>query len=133
MQLPEWLPKISACDMVLYRLMGEQGKLHVLPESMSVYRDHRDSLTSSNAEYSSAIPYYTKLSIPVLEKLNAYWDGKYQDKIYPIIAQYYAECAWLYTRKSLRSFRMCRQMMHEAKRYDRHQERVCVVFGCADR
>ena len=123
MQLPEWLPQISACDMVLYRLMGEQGKLHILPESMSVYRDHRDSLTSSNTEYNSAIKYYTRLSIPVLEKLNINWHRKYQDKIYPIIAQYYAECAWLYTKKSMRNFRMCRQMMHEAKQFDGHAAR----------
>ena len=126
MQFPSWLPQISAGDMVVYRLLGERGKLHVLPDAMSVYRDHRDSFTNSNTEYDSSIKYYTQLSIPVLEKLNIYWDGRYQDKIYPIIAQYYAECAWLYTKKSMRSFRMCRQMMNEAKRYNKHA--ACKYF-----
>ena len=122
-ELPYWLPEISACDMVWYRLLGEKGKLHILPDAMSVYRDHKDSLTSSNTEYNSELKYYTRLSIPVLEKLNIYWHRKYQDKIYPIIAQYYAECAWIYTRKSTRSIRLCRQMMHNAKQFDKRAAR----------
>lgn len=123
MKLPEWLSQISACDMVLFRLLGEKGRLHILPDTMSVYRDHHDSLTNSNNEYDSSIKYYTQLSIPVLEKLNIYWNRKYQNKIYPIIAQYYAECAWLYTRRSMRSIRLCKQMMHAAKRYDKKAAR----------
>ena len=119
LQLPKWMPKISAGDMVLYRLLGEKGKLHVLSELMSVYRDHKESLTSTNTEYNSAIKYYTQLSIPVLEKLNVYWTRKYQDKIYPIIAQYYAECAWLYTHNSMRSFHMCWKMMRYAQQFDK--------------
>lgn len=122
-KLPDWLPQISACDMVLFRLLGEKGKLHILPNTMSVYRDHYDSLTNTQTEYYSAIKYYTILSIPVLEKLNIYWRREYQNKIYSIIAQYYAECAWLYTRKSMRSIRLCKQMMHTAKRYDKKAAR----------
>ena len=117
-QLPDWLPEISACDMVWYRLLGEKGKLHILPDAMSVYKNHADSLTSTNAEYNSSIRYYQRLSIPVLEKLNIYWHRKYQDKINPIIAQYYAECAWLYTRKSTRNWTQCRKMFRIACRYD---------------
>lgn len=123
MKLPDWLPKVSAGDMVIYRLLGERGMLHVLPDTMSVYRDHRDSLTNSFAGYNSAIKYYASLSIPVLVQLNIYWQRKYQDKIYPIIAQYYAECAWLYTRRSMRSIRLCKQMMHTAKKYDKKAAR----------
>ena len=119
MKFPDWLPQLSAGDMVVYRLLGERGKLHVLPDTMSVYRDHHDSLTNTQTEYFSAIKYYTELSIPVLEKLNIYWNRKYQNKIYPIIAQYYAECAWLYTRKSMRSVKLCKEMMHIALKYDK--------------
>ncbi len=116
-QLPEWLPQVSAADMVLFMLLAEKGDVYVMPEVMSVYRSHSDSLTSSNKEYNSAVLYYLNLSIPVLELLNQYWNGQFQSKIYPIIARYYAECAVLYTNKSIRDLTKSRKMAMMACQY----------------
>lgn len=118
-QLPEWLPQVSAGDMVLFMLLAEKGDMYVMPDVMSVYRDHSGSLTSSNKEYNSAVLYYLNLSIPVLELLNQYWNGQYQSKIYPIIARYYAECAVLYTNKSIRNIAKSKRMARMAYRYNR--------------
>lgn len=117
--LPHWLPRISAGDMVLFRLLGEKGKLHILPDAMSVYRDHADSFTNSQTEYNSTIRYYQRLSIPVLRLLNRYWHRKYQDKIFPIIAQYYAECAWLYMKKGIRNKQQSRKIFGLALAYNK--------------
>jgi len=131
--LSPWMHRISAGDMILYRLLGEYGKLHILSDTMSVYRDHSDSLTNSNKEYNSAIRYYQKLSIPVLRLLNRFWDRKYEKMIYPIIAQYYAECAWLYTRKSARNIDQCRQILHLAIKYNKRSALKYFMFRMMNR
>ena len=118
-QLPEWLPQVSAADMVLFMLLAEKGDVYVMPEVMSVYRSHEESLTSSNKEYNSSVLYYLNLSIPVLGLLNQYWNGQYQSKIYPIIARYYAECAVLYTNKSIRDLTKSKQMAMMACQYSK--------------
>lgn len=119
---PSWRYRLSAGDMVLFRYLGSCGKAHWMPEVMSVYRGHEGSLTVTESIYNSAIR-FNNLNIQVLRMLNRYWNRQHQDKIYPIIAQYYAECAWLYTRKSMRSIRLCRKMMHCAKKYNKNAAR----------
>lgn len=118
-KLPDWLPQISACDMVLFRILGEKGKLHTLNDCMSVYRDHSDSVTNTRVEFQSKLQSYLKISIPILRLLNRYWERKYQDMIYPIIAKYYSECAWVYLHRSTRDFRRSMQMFRMAMLYDR--------------
>lgn len=117
-ELPRWMHKISAGDMILFRLIAEKGDLYRMTDVMSVYRDHTDSLTNSHSEYHSAVRYILKLSIPVLRLLNRFWIRKYQKKIYPIIAGYYAECAVLYTNKGIRDFDKAKQMAKMAIRYN---------------
>lgn len=90
--LPPWISRISACDMVLFKILAREGDIYVMPDTMSVYRNHSDSLTSSFNEYTSIIRFY-ELSIKVLRLLNRYWERKYQAKIYPLISRYYVECA----------------------------------------
>lgn len=90
--LPSWISRVSACDMVLFKMLAREGDIYVMPEIMSVYRDHSGSLTSSFMEYSSVIR-FNELSIKVLRYLNRHWDRAYQSNIYPIVSHYYVECA----------------------------------------
>jgi len=117
-QLPEWLPQVSAGDMVLFMLLAEKGDMYVMPEVMSVYRSHEESLTSSHSEYLSAISFY-ELSINVLLLMNDYWHDRYQKRIHQIIARYYVECAMISLRKSTRSGKRFFKMMKFAWKYDR--------------
>lgn len=100
---PSWRYRISAGDMVFFRYLGSCGKTHWMPNAMSVYRSHPDSLTSQGVEYQSLLLFYN-INILVLRLLNRFWKRQYQYLIYPIVSRYYSECALLYTRKSLRSF-----------------------------
>ena len=90
--LPSWISRVSACDMVLFKMLAREGDIYVIPDIMSVYRDHSDSLTNSSNEYSSAIRFY-ELSIKVLRLLNRYWEREHQALIYPLVSRYYVECA----------------------------------------
>ena len=90
--LPSWIARVSACDMVLFKMLAREGDIYVMPDIMSVYRDHSDSLTNSSNEYSSAIRFY-ELSIKVLRLLNRYWNREHQAIIYPLVSRYYVECA----------------------------------------
>lgn len=90
--LPSWISRISACDMVLFKMLAREGDIYVMPDVMSVYRNHSDSLTNSFKEYSSLIRFY-ELSIKVLRLLNRYWAREYQAIIYPLVSRYYVECA----------------------------------------
>ena len=109
-RIPSWSGKMSAGDMVLFRVLGEKGKLHILSDCMSVYRDHSDSVTNTCAEFQSEMEHYKKIVIPILRLLNRFWNRKYQDIIYPIISQYYSECACIYLRKSTRDVKLFVQM-----------------------
>lgn len=115
--LPQWINKVSACDMVLFRLLGERGELYIMNDVMSVYRTRIDSLTNSNKEYQSTVRYYTALSIPVLRLLNLYWNRKYQEKIYPIIARYYVRIEFIYLSKSARNYSKALQIAIIAYKY----------------
>lgn len=90
--LPSWISRISACDMVLFKVLAREGDIYVMPEIMSVYRDHSGSLTNSSKEYSSVIRFY-ELSIKVLRLINRYWNREHQAMIYPLISRYYVESA----------------------------------------
>lgn len=130
--LPKWLPSVSACDMVLYMLLAREGNIYVLPEAMSVYRGHSNSLTSSRTEYGTAINFYL-LSIRVLRLMNRFWERQYQDKIYPIISQYYVECSLLYLRKSMRDINCSKHMAHLAFYYSRSKAFVYLLKGLMNR
>ena len=116
-QLPEWLPQVSAGDMVLFMLLAEKGDMYVMPEVMSVYRGHEESLTSSRSEYLSAISFYA-LSIKILLLMNDFWQDRYQKRIHQIVSRYYVECAMVSLRKSTRSGKRFLKMMKLAWKYD---------------
>ena len=90
--LPVWISRVSACDMVLFKMLAKDGYIYVMPDIMSVYRNHSDSLTNNFKEYTSVINFY-ELSIKVLRLLNRYWAREYQARIYPLVSRYYVECA----------------------------------------
>ena len=90
--LPSWIARVSACDMVLFKMLAREGDIYVMPDIMSVYRNHSGSLTSSFMEYSSVIR-FNELSIKVLRLMNRYWNREYQAIIYPLISRYYVESA----------------------------------------
>lgn len=115
-QLPEWIHEISAFDMVFYMLLAKEGKVHVLPDAMSVYRIHSDSLTTSGSEYQTAIP-FLQLSVDILLRMNAYWERKYESLIYPIIARYYVRLEFVYLSKSARDYAKAREMASKARSY----------------
>ncbi len=114
--LPEWIHEISACDMILFMLLAKEGKIHVLQDVMSVYRNHADSLTSSGAEYQTAIP-FLQLSINVLLRMNDYWNRQFEHLIFPIIARYYVRMEFVYLSKSARDYSKAAEMRRKARSY----------------
>ena len=116
LQLPKWMHEISAGDMVLFTLLAKEGKIYVMPDVMSVYRHHAESLTTSTAEYQTAIP-FLQLSINVLLRMNEYWERRYENLIYPIIARYYVRMEFVYLSKSARDYAKAKAMAKEARRY----------------
>ncbi len=115
-QMPDWVAKISAFDMLFYMILAQRGKIHVLPDVMSVYRQHAESLTTSTAEYQTAIP-FLQLSVKVLLRMNEYWESRYENLIYPIIARYYVRMEFVYLSKSARDYAKAKAMAKEARRY----------------
>ena len=117
-RLPGWINRFSAFDMVLYMLLAKEGDMYVMPEVMSVYRSHADSLTNNQTEYASANAFF-RLSIDILRLMNRYWNRSYQGKIYPIISRYYVECMLTFLHKRTMDREMAKKMARMAWRYDR--------------
>lgn len=132
LELPRWLPTVSACDMVLYMLIALEGDIYVLPDVMSVYRGHVTSLTSSGTEYGSVIRFHM-LSIRVLRLMNRYLKRVYQKKIYPIISRYYVECSLNYLRKSQRDIKRSKDMAYLAWCYDKGTASRFIIKGLASK
>ena len=118
-EFPQWRYRISAGDMILFRYLGSCGKTYWFPDVMSVYRGHMGSVTHTESVYNSAIR-FNELNIKVMRLLNRFWNRKYQNRIYPIIAQYYADNAWLYTKRSMRNIARCKTMLQIALRYNKY-------------
>ena len=116
--LPSWISRISAFDMVWFMLLAHEGDMYVMPDVMSVYRGHIESLTNRFHEYSSAVRYY-ELSIKVLRLLNRYWDRTYQDRIYHLISRYYVECSLAYLHHSRRNTPLIKNYFIMAWRYNK--------------
>lgn len=115
-QLPEWVAQISAFDMLFYMLLTQNGKIYVMPDVMSVYRGHVDSLTSTQSEYLSSISFY-ELSTNLLLRMNEYWGRQYEYLIYPIVARYYIRMEFVYLSKSARNYTKAREMAKLARWY----------------
>ena len=109
LQLPQWKHEISAGDMILFMLLAEKGKIYVLPDVMSVYRQHSDSLSNSSEEFQKLLP-FLQLSVNVLLRMNEYWNRKYEHLIFPIVARYYVKMEFLYLSKSYRNYTMAKKM-----------------------
>ena len=115
-QLPDWTAQISAFDMMFYMLVAQKGLIHVLPDPMSVYRNHADSLTTLGAEYQTAIP-FLQMSIDVLLRMNEYWERRYESIINPIIARYYVKMEFIYLGKGARNYSKAINMAKNACKY----------------
>ena len=115
---PVWINDVVALDMVLFMILAERGDIYRLPDIMSVYRHNKHSITSSQTQFGNQIT-FNNLSLGLLVKMDDYWSHKYHKPISKIIAQYYADNAWLYTKKSMRDFAQCRSMMKLACRYNK--------------
>ena len=114
---PGWINRFSACDMVLFMLLAQYGDIYVLKDVMSVYRNNSRSLTNSSAEYASQIS-FNNISLTIVRLMNRYWNRRYQQLIYPIIARYYMRSMFVYLSKSNRNFPMARKMARVARKYD---------------
>lgn len=132
LELPGWLPTVSACDMVLYMLLAREGDIYVLPDVMSVYRGHIYSLTSSGNEFGSVIKFHL-LSIRVLRLMNRFWKREYQGEVYPKISRYYVECSMNYLRKSQRDRMKSREMAYLAWCYDKGTASRYIIKGLANK
>lgn len=130
--LPRWLPTVSACDMVLYMILAREGDVYVLPDIMSVYRGHLTSLTSSQAEFGTAIKFH-QLSIRILRLMNHYWKREYQKLIYPLVSRYYVECSMLCLRKSQRDWSKSKEMAFLAWCYDKRTASRYIAKGLASK
>lgn len=115
---PVWITDIVALDMVLFMILAERGDIYRLSDIMSVYRHNKHSITSSQTQFGNQIT-FNNLSLGLLVKMDDYWSHKYHKPISKIIAQYYADNACLYTKKSMRDFAQYRSMMKLACRYNR--------------
>ena len=113
LQMPEWKHEISAGDMILFMLLAEKGKIYVLPDVMSVYRQHSDSLSSSNEEFQKIL-HFLQLSVDILLRMNLYWNRKYEHLISPIVARYYVKMEFLYLSKSYRNYAKAKKMAQMA-------------------
>ena len=130
--LPKWINTVSASDLVFDMLLAHNGDIYVLPDVMSTYRGHSNSLTNSYAEYSTAIRFHL-LSIRILRLMNRYWKRQYQNKIYPIISRYYVECSMNYLRKSQRDMKLSKDMAHLAWCYDKGTASRFIIKGLASK
>lgn len=123
---PEWICHVTALDMVLFMILAERGDIYRLSDVMSVYRHNKHSITSSQAQFGNQIT-FNNLSLGLLVKMDEYWSQKYHNSISKIIAQYYADNAWLYTKKSLRDFGQCISMMKMALKYSKYSALMYIV------
>ena len=97
-------------------LVAQKGLIHVLPDTMSVYRNHSDSLTTSGTEYQTAIP-FLQLSVNVLLRMNQFLNRQYERMIYPIVARYYVRMEFVYLSKSARNYKKALEMAKQAGHY----------------
>lgn len=113
---PKWRYRISAGDMILFRYLGSCGKAHWFPDAMSIYRGHTNSITTTENSYTSELSFIC-LNILVLRLLNRFWNRKYQEKIYPIVARYYVRMEFIYLSKSARDYSKALKMAKIACKY----------------
>lgn len=116
---PEWIHKITACDMVLFMLLAERGDIYVLPDVMSVYRYRKNSITTTpEGDFKNSISFY-EASVDILRRINIYWDRVYQKQIFPIIARYYMRSMFVCLSKSYRHPCLALKMWQKALKYDK--------------
>lgn len=116
-EFPKWSNKFSALDVILFILIAKNGKIYFINEVMSAYRSNLKSITNSKAEYANAIA-FNNMSIHIIRLMNRFFNREYQHLIYPIIARYYVRQAFLYIKKSNRSYSGAKSMIALAAKYN---------------
>lgn len=123
---PSWINDVVALDMVLFMILAERGDVYRLSDVMSVYRHNKHSITSSQTQFGNQI-IFNNLSLDLLVKMDDYWSQRYHKEISKVVAQYYADNAWLYTKKSMRDFALCLSMMKSSIRYNKYSSLMYIV------
>lgn len=116
-EFPKWSNKFSALDVILFILIAENGKIYFINEIMSAYRSNLKSITNSKAEYANAIA-FNNMSIHIIRLMNRFFNREYQHLIYPIISRYYVRQAFLYLKKSNKSYSGAKLMIALAAKYN---------------
>jgi glycosyltransferase involved in cell wall biosynthesis len=94
-QFPRFLNKVLAADMVILPLYAEFGKVYVMSDVMSVYRNNASSLTNSQPSWTNKINRVSNM-IYMYQNMNRYFNGKYKYIFYPYISKYYIELVFAY-------------------------------------
>ena len=87
-EIPSFAYNVPMFDQVLYPLWGQLGKIYVLDDVMSVYRNNLTSFTNTDDRFLNSVKLLENL-IFVYFNLNVYFQGAYKSIIYPIMSRLY--------------------------------------------
>lgn len=110
---PEWINTVTALDMILFMILAEKGDIYLMRDVMSVYRHNKFSITSTQNQFKNQIE-FNNVSMELLDKMNDYWQGKYNNYISKIKARYLISNMFCYLSKSFRNYRKALYTMNKA-------------------
>jgi glycosyltransferase involved in cell wall biosynthesis len=110
---PEWINTVTALDMILFMILAEKGDIYLMRDVMSVYRHNKFSITSTQNQFKNQIE-FNNVSMELLDKMNDYWQGKYNKYISKIKARYLVSNMFCYLSKSFRNYRKALYTMNKA-------------------
>lgn len=110
---PEWINTVTALDMILFMILAEKGDIYLMRDVMSVYRNNKYSITSTQNQFKNQIE-FNNVSMELLDKMNDYWQGKYNKYISKIKARYLISNMFCYLSKSFRNYKKAFQTMNKA-------------------
>lgn len=110
---PEWINTVTALDMILFMILAEKGDIYLMRDVMSVYRHNKFSITSTQNQFKNQIE-FNNVSMELLDKMNDYWQGKYNKYISKIKARYLISNMFCYLSKSFRDYKKAFHTMNKA-------------------
>lgn len=102
---PDWINTVTALDMVLFMILAERGDVYLMRDVMSVYRHNKFSITSTQNQFKNQIE-FNNVSMELLDKMNDYWQGKYNKYISKIKARYLISNMFCFLSKSFRNYEL---------------------------
>lgn len=89
-EFPDFIKINKLWDVVLFHCLGAKGKIHFLPDIMSIYRKHPKSLTMYSDDFLDYV-IFTQNYIEVLEKIDNSLDYEFSTQIQKKIVDRYFE------------------------------------------